>query len=79
MANVEFIAGDAARHQFPVGAFDAIVSRFGVMFFDDPVAAFTNLHRALRVGGRLEFECYEPGRGVVIGTGAGLISAARRR
>lgn len=57
-ANVEFVAGDAARHQFAAETFDAVVSRFGVMFFDDPVAAFTNVHQALRVGGRLLFVCW---------------------
>jgi SAM-dependent methyltransferase len=59
VANVELVTGDAARHQFAAEAFDAIVSRFGVMFFDDPVAAFTNLHQALRVGGRLTFVCWQ--------------------
>ena len=58
VANVEFVTGLAARHQFAAEAFDAIVSRFGVMFFDDPVAAFTNLHQVLRVGGRLTFVCW---------------------
>lgn len=58
VGNVEFVTGDAARHQFAAEAFDAIVSRFGVMFFDDPVAAFTNLHQVLRVGGRLTFVCW---------------------
>lgn len=59
VANVQFVAGDAARHQFAAEGFDAIVSRFGVMFFDDPVAAFTNLHQALRFGGRLVFVCWQ--------------------
>lgn len=59
VANVQFVAGDAARHQFAAEGFDAVVSRFGVMFFDDPVVAFTNLHRALRVGGRLVFLCWQ--------------------
>src|SRR5262249_1479538 len=43
---------------FPAATFDAVFSRFGVMFFADPVAAFTNLHRALRPGGRLAFVCW---------------------
>lgn len=42
----EFICADAATHAFAPATFDAIVSRFGVMFFDDPVAAFTNLRAA---------------------------------
>lgn len=54
-----FDVGDAQVHPFPAGSFDAIVSRFGVMFFDDPVAAFTNLRSALRPGGRLAFVCWQ--------------------
>ena len=59
VANVEFFTADAARHPFPAETFDAIVSRFGVMFFDDPLAAFTNLRRALRVDGRLALVCWQ--------------------
>lgn len=43
-----FLCADAQRYAFAAARFDAIVSRFGVMFFDDPVAAFANLHRAVR-------------------------------
>ena len=50
---VGFIEADAQVHPFEPGAFDAVISRFGTMFFDDPVAAFANLRRALRRGGRL--------------------------
>lgn len=50
---VSFIEADAQVHPFEPGAFDAVISRFGTMFFDDPVAAFANLRRALRRGGRL--------------------------
>jgi SAM-dependent methyltransferase len=50
---VELFQADAQVHPFlPAGA-DVVVSRFGVMFFDDPVAAFTNLHRAVALDGRL--------------------------
>lgn len=42
----EFICADAQTHVFKMGSFDAIVSRFGVMFFADPVLAFANLRRA---------------------------------
>ena len=45
-----FLAADAAAHGFAPGGFDIIVSRFGVMFFADPVAAFANLRRAARPG-----------------------------
>ena len=41
LANVEFVEADAQEHSFDA-EFDVVVSRFGVMFFDDPVAAFTN-------------------------------------
>lgn len=53
--NVSFVQADAQTHPFQPGGFDAIISRFGVMFFDDPPAAFANLRRAVRLGGRLTF------------------------
>ena len=55
---VSILEADAQTHPFGDGAFDAVFSRFGVMFFDDPVVAFTNLRRALRQGGRLGFVCW---------------------
>jgi ubiquinone/menaquinone biosynthesis C-methylase UbiE len=55
VANVTFEQGDAQIHPFPDGAFDVAISRFGVMFFADPVAAFGNVRRALRDGGRAAF------------------------
>ncbi|MEV0808033.1 methyltransferase domain-containing protein [Micromonospora sp. NPDC050200] len=57
--NVRFIRGDAQVHPLPDAAFDVVLSRFGVMFFADPVAAFGNLARALRPGGRLAFVCLD--------------------
>jgi ubiquinone/menaquinone biosynthesis C-methylase UbiE len=57
--NVRFERADAAIHRFPAGAFDVVFSRFGVMFFADPVAAFANLRAALRPGGRLAFICWQ--------------------
>lgn len=51
--NVEFVHDDAQSHVFGPGAFDVIISRFGNMFFEDPDAAFGNLHTALAPGGRL--------------------------
>lgn len=51
--NVRFERGDAQVHSFEPGAYDLAMSRFGVMFFLDPVAAFTNIASALRPGGRL--------------------------
>ncbi|MFD7236030.1 class I SAM-dependent methyltransferase [Streptomyces syringium] len=55
--NVSFVQGDAQVHSFDAEGFDAVISRYGMTFFTDPVAAFTNLHRALRPGGRLAFIC----------------------
>lgn len=49
-ANAHFFCGDAQRYDFPPDQFDAIVSRFGVIFFDDPVAAFANIRRAALLG-----------------------------
>ncbi|MFB8275296.1 class I SAM-dependent methyltransferase [Nocardia colli] len=51
--NVRFEQADAQTHPFPPDHFDLAVSRFGTMFFADPVAAFTNIGRALRPGSRL--------------------------
>jgi len=53
--NVTFERGDAQVYPFPPGGFDVAMSRFGVMFFADPVAAFANIGRGLRPGGRLAF------------------------
>jgi SAM-dependent methyltransferase len=53
LRNVEFEQGDAQVHPFPAERFDLVLSRFGVMFFADPGAAFTNLRRATAPGGRL--------------------------
>lgn len=62
LGNVSFEAGDAQAHAFTPETFDVVISRFGVMFFADPVAAFTNLGRAVRPGGRMAFICSaEPG------------------
>jgi SAM-dependent methyltransferase len=56
---LEFREADAQTAALPGGR-DAVFSRFGVMFFADPVAAFRNLRRALRPGGRLVFVCWRP-------------------
>jgi SAM-dependent methyltransferase len=52
---VNFICADAQVYAFEPGRFDMIVSRFGVMFFDDPVRAFANLRRSARDGAALQF------------------------
>src|SRR4051794_26867887 len=51
--NVSYERGDAQVHRFASGQFDLAISRFGVMFFADPVAAFANIARALRHDARL--------------------------
>ncbi len=51
--NVTFEQADAQVHRFPRERFDLAISRFGTMFFAEPVAAFTNIGRALRPAGRL--------------------------
>ena len=53
LRNVTFEQADAQVHHFPQERFDLAVSRFGTMFFDDPVTAFANIGRALRPAGRL--------------------------
>lgn len=57
-SNAQFVLADASSHRFE-RAFDALYSRFGVMFFSDPVAAFNNLHDALNSSGRLAFVCWQ--------------------
>lgn len=53
LRNVTYVQADAQTHPFPSTHFDLCISRFGTMFFTDPVAAFTNIGRALRPGARL--------------------------
>lgn len=59
-ANASFALADAQVHPFAPGAADVVISRHGAMFFDDPVAAFANLHAALRPGGRLVLLVWQP-------------------
>lgn len=51
--NVTFLRADAQLHDFEAGGFDVVLGRHSTMFFDDPPAAFANLARALRPGGRI--------------------------
>ena len=60
LANVSFEQADAQVHPFDAGAFDVAISRTGAMFFGDPRAAFTNIARALRPGGRLVLLVWQP-------------------
>lgn len=57
--SVDFLLADAATQAFAPGSIDLLFSRFGVMFFDDPVAAFCNLRAALAADGRLVFACWQ--------------------
>ena len=57
-APAEFQLADAATAPFPAEGFDLLFSRFGVMFFENPVAAFANMRGALKPGGRVAFVCW---------------------
>ncbi|TAJ39018.1 MAG: class I SAM-dependent methyltransferase [Reyranella sp.] len=56
--NATFVLGNAATHPFEAAGYDLVFSRFGVMFFGDPVAAFRNFQQALKPSGRLVFICW---------------------
>jgi SAM-dependent methyltransferase len=58
LRNIALIEADAQTYHFKPASFDALFSRFGIMFFIDPVAAFANLSKALKPGGRLAFVCW---------------------
>ena len=57
--NVSFHVADVQRDTVPGAPFDAAVSQFGVMFFDEPATAFANIRRHLVPGGRLAFGCWQ--------------------
>jgi SAM-dependent methyltransferase len=59
---VEFVLADATVYPFDPASFDLLASRFGVMFFADPVLSFANMRRALRPSGRLAFACWREPR-----------------
>jgi ubiquinone/menaquinone biosynthesis C-methylase UbiE len=58
--NVTFVQADAQTDDLARNTFDVAISRFGTMFFDDPVAAFTNIAVAIRPGGRLCLATWQP-------------------
>ncbi|HUR13027.1 MAG TPA: class I SAM-dependent methyltransferase [Mycobacteriales bacterium] len=60
LPGADFLVGDAQVHPFDEGAFDLVVSRFGAMFFADRPAAFRNLARATRPGGRVALVAWQP-------------------
>lgn len=57
--NVTFENKDVSTYPFEADTFDRVFSRFGVMFFADPINAFSNIRRGLRAGGRLAFVCWQ--------------------
>lgn len=59
-SNVAFIEGDASTAPVEASTFDVLFSRFGVMFFSDPVLAFSHLRGELRANGRVIFVCWRP-------------------
>jgi SAM-dependent methyltransferase len=80
LRNIGFEQGDAQVQAFPAAHFDLCISRFGVMFFADPAAAFANIGRAMRPGARLVWMVWQSqehnewataiSRALVPGTGA---------
>lgn len=73
------VLADAQTADLPAidagGAFDRIVSRFGVMFFDDPVAAFANIRTAAAPGARLAFVCWRDGENPMFTAGVDALAA----
>ena len=59
---VDFALADATVYPFDPAGFDLLASRFGVMFFADPVLSFANMRKALRSSGRLAFACWREPR-----------------
>jgi SAM-dependent methyltransferase len=59
LSQLDFQLGDASSMELGNARFDLIASRFGVMFFEEPVAAFENLERALKPTGRVVFMCWQ--------------------
>lgn len=60
LTNAAFVQADAQTHELGEATFDAAISRFGTMFFDDPAAAFANIARSLCAGGRLAIATWQP-------------------
>lgn len=58
LSQVSFMAADAQMDSLGAALYDRVISRFGVMFFTDPVAAFRNIRAGMAPGGRLAFVCW---------------------
>jgi SAM-dependent methyltransferase len=54
-ASINYLLADGQTHDFVANSLDLLLSRFGVMFFNDPVTAFSNMAKALKPGGRVCF------------------------
>ncbi|MGY6652129.1 class I SAM-dependent methyltransferase [Amycolatopsis sp. TRM77291] len=74
VANVVFEQGDVQVFPFGDGVFDVALSRFAVTFFADPVAAFANVHRAMRPGGKITFLCMTALAGTDLGAVFGALA-----
>lgn len=61
-SSIDFVQADATTHAFAPMTTDLLFSRFGVMFFSDPTASFTNLRKSLKANGRLAFACWRTPR-----------------
>jgi ubiquinone/menaquinone biosynthesis C-methylase UbiE len=59
LADIEYLQADASKTDLPENKFDLLVSRFGVMFFDQPEEAFAHLRKKLKSTGRLAFCCWQ--------------------
>ena len=64
---VELLLGDAATFALPAHSFDVLFSRFGVMFFEEPLAAFAHLRGALKLGGRVAMVVWQSHVGEPVG------------
>jgi SAM-dependent methyltransferase len=60
LANVEFVVADMQEDTIDGAPFDAAISQFGVMFFDEPTVAFTNIRQHLHPGSHFAFACWQP-------------------
>lgn len=60
VGNAEFIQADAQSYDFTPSHFDIAISRFGVMFFENPVRAFANIRTSLKPDGHMRFVCWAP-------------------
>lgn len=60
LPNITLLHADAQTHPFEPGGHDIAISRLGTMFFDDPVAAFSNIASSIRHGGRLHIATWQP-------------------